>query len=385
MGKKEIKIILDQPELETFCKELQQKPWIAVDTEFLREKTYKPILCLIQVATDEHLACIDPLALSNIDPFLDVIYNTNIVKVFHAASQDLEIFYWMRKSVPSPVFDTQIAAPLLGHHEQIGYSNLVKAMLDVNLPKTHSRADWTRRPLPAAQVQYAADDVIYLAKLYNVMHQKLSESARLEWLADDFKALENPHNYEKPASDMWMRIRNSIKFRGQPLSIIQKLAEWREINVRQSDLPRNWLMKDDTIIDIAKQAPRNMQDLSHIRGLNEGTLKRHGKTLLDVIEEAIKRKPSPVPPLLKRVKLNPSQDAIVELLSTLVRIRSDELFIDSAVLAPRKELEKFLINPNNSVISKGWRKALIGEQLQALLEGKIRMQIIDQKIELEQI
>ncbi len=383
MERKEIDIIVDPMKLASLCTELQEKKWIAVDTEFLREKTYRPKLCLIQVATDEHLACIDPLALDNIDPFLDVMFDTKIVKVFHAASQDLEIFYWMRKDVPSPIFDTQIAAPLLGHHEQIGYSNLVKATLDITLSKAHSRSDWTRRPLPQSQLRYAADDVIYLAQLYQIMHANLTENKRIKWLDDDFKNLENPHQYEKPASDMWMKIRNSHRFKGQALSIIQKLAEWREIRVKKLNLPRNWLIKDDTIIDIAKQSPRTLKDLSHIRGLSEGTLKRYSSILLDIIEEAIKLNPAPVPPSIKKINLNATQEAVVDLLSTLSHLRSEELSIDSAVLAPRKELEKLLTNPHQSIITKGWRKVLIGNLLQELLAGKIRMQIIDQEVKLE--
>ena len=164
---------IDAPEaLENFAASVAAQDWIALDTEFLRERTYRPELCLLQIATDNTAVCIDPLALDNIDPILDVIYNPNITKVLHAASQDLEIFYWLRGSVPVNLFDTQVAAPLLGHQEQIGYGNLVAEMLGINLSKAHSRADWTRRPLPEQQVQYAADDVIYLAQMYPLIRNK---------------------------------------------------------------------------------------------------------------------------------------------------------------------------------------------------------------------
>jgi ribonuclease D len=379
----DIQYIDSTEELESLCRELQKKQWLAIDTEFFREKTYKPQLCLIQVASDEHLAVIDPLALDNIDAFLDLIFDRSIIKVFHAATQDLEIFYWMRNEVPGPLFDTQIAAPLLGYNEQIGYGNLVKAALDVDLAKSHSRADWSRRPLPEVQLRYAADDVIYLTSLYLQMRDQLEARNRLQWLDNDFAALENCALYEKPASDMWMRVRGIQKFKNKALSGIQKLAEWRELTARKSDLPRNWLMKDDVIIDLARQAPDSMTELTHIRGLGDGLIKRHGEQLLQLLKSAQTETPTPLPPFAKKQKLNPQQEAIIDLLTSLVKIRSDELDINSAMLAPRKELEKLLLSPELSLLNKGWRGALIGEQLTDLLNGKIRMHIENLHVKLE--
>ena len=200
---------IDTPDaLENFATSIASEDWIALDTEFLRERTYRPELCLLQIAGNDTAVCIDPLALDNIDPILDVIYNPNITKVLHAASQDLEIFYWLRGSVPVNLFDTQVAAPLLGHQEQIGYGNLVAEMLGVNLSKSHSRADWTRRPLPEQQAQYAADDVIYLAQMYPLMRNKLTELDRLQWLDAEWQAMTNSDLYEKPADDVWKRLRS---------------------------------------------------------------------------------------------------------------------------------------------------------------------------------
>ena len=370
-----MKTLTTTQDLQAFCEAAAQHPYVTVDTEFLREKTYKPKLCLIQVSCPSALACIDPLALDNIEPFLDVLYDRSITKVFHAAGQDLEIFYWMRGEVPGPLFDTQIAAPLLGENEQIGYGNLVKSRLGVELAKSHSRADWTRRPLPEVQVRYAADDVVYLAELYTQMREELQSRGRLEWLDDDFNALETPTLYDKPASDMWLRVRGINKFRGKTLSAIQLLAEWRENTARDADLPRNWLMKDEILIDMARQLPDSIKELSHIRGLGDGTVRRHGDTLVALIKEALTRPPVPLPPFSKKSKLSAREDAILELLSTLTKIRAAELDINDAVLAPRKELEKLLGDPSTSLLTQGWRRKLIGEQLQHLLAGRIAMHI----------
>ena len=189
-------LYVDSPAaLGDLCNRLAGAEWIAVDTEFLREKTYYPQLCLLQVGTPAVTACVDPLALTDLGPLLDLLYDPAIAKVFHACHQDLEIFYNLRGSVPGPVFDTQIAAPLLGHPEQMGYAGLVEALLGVTLEKAHARADWTRRPLPESQLRYAADDVIYLAQLYPVLRAELAKHGRLQWLADDFAALGDPERY----------------------------------------------------------------------------------------------------------------------------------------------------------------------------------------------
>ena len=260
-------------QLEQFASSIAGEKWLALDTEFLREKTYRPNLCLLQVATPDVVACIDPLALESIDPILDVIYQPDIIKVLHAASQDLEIFYWLRGKIPVNLFDTQIAAPLLGYQEQIGYGNLVGEVLNVSLSKSHSRADWTRRPLPEQQVQYAADDVIYLARMYPIMRDKLKQLNRLHWLDSEWQNLTNPDLYEKPADDAWKRLRGADKLKGSRLAVTQQLARWRELTARDRNLPRNWLLKDDVLLDLAKQMPLSTKELGHIRGLNDGMIR----------------------------------------------------------------------------------------------------------------
>jgi len=263
--------------LVVLCESLADAPYLVLDTEFLRERTYRPELCLVQVKYQDVLACIDTQAVKNLQPLFDLLHNRNIEKVFHAASQDLEIFYLLSKKVPGPLFDTQVAAPLLGYNEQIGYANLVNEHLDIELSKSQTRADWTRRPLSESQIQYALDDVIYLETVYLSMKAELAKAERLNWLDEDFANAEDPDKYEQPAKLRWRKIRNIQRYKGPTLSIIQALATWRELKAREINQPRNWLMKDDVLCTLAQQKPDSDKELSHIRGLDRKTRDRFGK------------------------------------------------------------------------------------------------------------
>jgi len=357
-------LYIDSPEeLTQLASTLSSQRWIALDTEFLRERTYRPDLCLIQVATKDLVACIDPLALDSIDPLLDVIYNPDVTKVLHASGQDLEIFYWLRGKVPTNLFDTQIAAPLLGYQEQIGYGNLVSEVLKINLSKSHSRADWTRRPLPEKQLQYAADDVIHLAKMYPIMR---------EW-----ENLQNPENYEKPVDSVWMRIRGIDKLKGPRLSAAQQLAKWRELTAKERNMPRNWLIKDDVIVDLSKQMPANISELKHIRGLNDGIIKQHGTDLIDCI--TMSKSIDPVIPAqhTRKPKLKADQDAAIDLLTAVAKLHALELEINPSILAPRKSIDDLVRGKQDTLVMQGWRGQLIGPVLAKVLAGDTSLRIVN--------
>ncbi len=371
----DIKFVDTPDQLEQFAAEIASQPWIALDTEFLRERTYRPELCLLQIATPETVACIDPLALDNIDPLLDVIYDSSIIKVLHAASQDLEIFYWLRGSVPTNLFDTQIAAPLLGYQEQIGYANLVNELLGVTLSKSHSRADWTRRPLPEQQAQYAADDVIYLAEMYPVMHSRLEKLKRLPWLDPEWHNLTNPHLYEKPVDDVWKRLRSIDRLKGQRLAVAQHLAKWRELTARKRNMPRNWLVKDEVLLDIAKQLPDSIEELKHIRGLSDGAVKTHGEEILNHIQQAKNVDPVKLDPAKRKVKLTADQDATLDLLNAVAKIHAREFEINASILAPRKSIEDLIHGNTNTAVMQGWRGQLIGPALVSVLDGKTGLKV----------
>jgi len=367
---------VDTPDaLRLFSEQISGADWIALDTEFLREKTYYPKLCLIQIATTEVVACIDPIALDDLTPLLDVVFDTRITKVMHAARQDLEILYNIRGSVPVPVFDTQVAALLLGYPDQIGYGNLVKETLGVSLEKKHTRADWSLRPLSQDQVQYAADDVVYLVDVYQQLLEKLNGLGRLDWLSGDFERLTSTDLYMNDPDKAWLKVKGGKRLKGTSLSVLQAFAAWREKTAQKKNIPKGWLMRDDVLIDLARLQPDSASSLGKIRGIGEGLVKRNGEYLLGLIEDAKKKQPQPLADREFRQRLSPSQDALVDVMMAVVRISAENNSLNPAVLATRKHLEKLLAGETDSSLMQGWRKKLIGDQLQALLNGDLDLAV----------
>ena len=289
-----IQYINTADQLATLCEQIKQASWLALDTEFLREKTYYPKFCLLQIATPDWVVCIDPLVLPNLDDLFAAIYNPAIVKVFHSCHQDIEIFYQMTGKVPGPIFDTQVAAPLLGYQDNPGYAMLVSSLLNINLNKAHTRADWSKRPLTEAEIQYAADDVIYLCQIYQIILKKLSVLGRADWLTQDFKALENPSNYQLEPQLAWLKIRGKNKLTARQLSIVQTLAEWREASAQAENRPKSWLLRDELIFDMAKLQPETATELANIRGISERTVQRYGRKLCELIATAKNNDPIPL-------------------------------------------------------------------------------------------
>ena len=361
--------------LHQLCGDLAPAGHLALDTEFLREKTYYPKLCLVQVATPDTVACIDPLVLDDMTPLLDVIFDSRITKVMHAARQDMEILYHLRGAVPAPVFDTQIAALLLGLPDQVGYGNLVQELLGVRLHKLHSRTDWSQRPLDEAQLHYAADDVIYLAQAYQLMQEKLQESGRLDWLADDLQSLSDPALYAAHPENAWLRVKGANKLSGAALSTLQALAGWREEKAQTLDRPRGWLLRDDVLLDIARHRPGTPAALGKIRGLHENTVRKHGDELLALVEQAAGNKPVPFPARKLRQRLTPAQDAAVDVMQAVVRLVGEENGINPAVLANRNQLEQLLLGNRDVPILQGWRRQLAGERLQGFLDGNLNIRM----------
>jgi len=364
----DFRFITNSNELIACCEALKGREWVVLDTEFIREKTYRPELCLLQIKSGDVLAAVDALAIKDLTPLCNVLHNPTMTKVLHAASQDLEIFYWLERKVPSPLFDTQIAAPLLGYSEQIGYGNLVREMLGIELSKAHTRADWSRRPLPEQQLKYALDDVIYLEEIYLTQIEELRQKNRLHWLKPEFEAMTDPQKYDKPAKDMWKKMRSAQKLKGASLSVLQALAEWRELQARESNLPRNWLMKDDLLTDLARQMPDSVAELSHIRGLGSRLKNRFAQRLVDTINAAKAREPEPLPDWSRKIKITAEQNAVIDVLSAYVNHRAAELDINPPQLASRKMLERCVTTGTTESLT-GWRQPLLGEQIQALLDG----------------
>jgi ribonuclease D len=353
--------------LDALCAKLKGQPWIAVDTEFMRERTYYPELCLVQVATDEVVACVDPLALPSLKPLLDVFLDTATVKVLHAARQDLEIFYNLSGKVPAPVFDTQVVARFLGLPDQAGYGAVVQSLLGISLDKSHARTDWMRRPLPPAALEYAADDVRHLRNLYKKLQSELAARGRTSWAEPELKALSEERLYKPDPDNAWQRIRGIQRMKPKPAALMRGLAAWRERTAIAENRPRQWVLKDEALMDIAKQLPGDVASLAAIRGVGDGLAKRHGVELLKMLGESgtaiPERERAPA-------ALSTRQDALVDALYAVLRLKAAEGDVSAASLANRAELERLVRGERELEILKDWRLAMAGQSLLDFLSGK---------------
>jgi ribonuclease D len=367
---------INRPEqLADLCQLINQEPWIALDTEFLREKTYYPKFCLLQIASPTWVACVDPIAIDDLKPLFDAIYNPNIIKVLHACRQDLEIFYQITGKVPGPIFDTQIAAPLLGFQENPGYAMLVSSFLNVNLNKAHTRTDWSVRPLSEDQIQYAADDVIYLCKIYRIMCEQLEKLGRSDWLESDFELLKDPELYQLSPENAWFKIRGKNKLTGRQLSIMQSLTEWRERTAQQENKPRSWLLQDDLLLELAKLQPVTVPELAKIRNITDRTVNRYGKVLCELVDAARQQLPKPLNEKDRPAKRSQQQEAVLDVLSAVVRIRADQNSLNPIILATRKDLEDLLFGGEDCVLLHGWRFNMVGKELQGLLNAELNLSL----------
>ena len=369
--------------LEKLYGQLSGAAWMTLDTEFLREKTYYPKLCLLQVAVPGVVACVDPLAIEDIGPLLDVIYDERTTKVMHAARQDMEILYNLRGALPAPVFDTQVAALLVGFPDQVGYGTLVSELLGVQLDKLHTRADWSLRPLSPEQIRYAADDVIYLAQVYEQLVKRLEKFGRLGWLTGDFERLVQPELYSNSPQLAWLKVRGINRIKGASLSILQALASWRESLAQQLDRPKGWLLRDDVLMDIARHKPGSLAALGKIRGLSERVVSRNGDQLLALVADAANREPEPLPASGPRQRLKPEQDALVDALMAVVRLCALENSLNPAVLASRKQVEQLVAGNKAVEVMQGWRRKLAGDRLLAMLDGDLVLKVSAGKLKLD--
>lgn len=368
--------------LAEFFEQIQNARWIALDTEFVREKTFYPQLCLVQIATEQAVACIDPLAITDLGPLLATLYNPSVTKVMHAARQDMEMFYHLRGELPRPVFDTQLAAPLLGLKEQMGYAALVESMLGVLLNKAHTRADWSHRPLSRAELDYAADDVRYLAALYPRLRDSLADKGRLQWLDKDFAELSEPSLYANPPADAWLRVKGLQRLRGRQLAVAQNLAKWREETAQQQDRPRSWILRDENLLDLARLQPKNKIELAQLRGLHEQSAARHGESILRIIAEAQNHPPIPVPDTHQTVPLTEAQEAVVDILLAVIRKLSTEHCIHPSVIASRKHVEQLVLGDTSASVLHGWRRQMVGETLLSVLDGTMLLRVQDKALRL---
>lgn len=362
--------------LRALCAHLRSKPWLALDTEFIRESTYYPRLCLLQIAADDIVACIDPLALPQLDPLVEILFDPAILKVFHACGQDMEIFFHAYGRLPQPVFDTQLAAPLLGLPSQPSYASLVQELLGTSLSKSHTRTDWSRRPLSPQQIDYALDDVRYLGPLYLTLRAALEERDRLSWLAGDFAALSDPERYRNPPEQAWRRIRATGKLSGRRLAVLKALAAWREERARREDRPRGWLLPDETLVDIARLNPTDGEQLASLRSLKRQALQDYGAEILALVRRAADTPAADTAPAVDRPgPLDTQQEALADVMMALVRLRGAENAVNPAQLASRDDLARVILGQADAELLHGWKKDLIGDDLLRLLHGRLHLRV----------
>lgn len=368
--------ISDQESLEAFARRARSSSVLAIDTEFLREKTYYAKLCLIQMATEDEVAIADPFAVDDLKALVPLLEDESVVKLFHAGGQDLEIIYRETGVLPTPLFDTQVAAALLGHTMQVGYAVLVHSLCGVSLKKTDSFTDWSRRPLSESQLEYAADDVIYLPEMYRVMRDRLETKGRLAWLANDFADLADPARYEEDPRLRYRRLKRGSSLSRQQLSAAREAAAWREIEARKRDVPRKWVITDEQIVEACKREARTIDELFMVRGVRERLTTRDARALVTCMKAGMDLPCEQWPEPDRSSKSEPNVDAQLDLMSALVRLRARENDIAMQALASHSDLAMVARGHTEDVdVLRGWRRAMVGEELLELLDGRIALSL----------
>ena len=368
--------ITSQADLESFVQRAQNASVLAIDTEFLREKTYYAKLCLLQLATEDEVALIDPFRIRSLDPLLPLFQDSAIVKLFHAAGQDLGILYHETGVLPEPIFDTQIAAALLGHTQQVGYASLVYSQCGVQLKKIDSFTDWSRRPLSQSQLEYAADDVRYLPQLYHSMKQELEKKGRLHWLDQDFAALSDPSQYETDERERYKRLKRVSQLSRRQLSAAREVTAWRELEAQHRDVPRKWVLTDEHIVEACKREARTVSELFMLRGLSDRLSTRDARTVVTLIAKGLDSPESTWPDNSRSGRNEPNVDAQLDLMTALVRLRAKENDVAFPTLASHDDLVHLARGYTDGVqLLSGWRRALVGEELLDLLDGRISLSL----------
>lgn len=334
-------------------------PVLALDTEFMRERTYYARLCLLQLASHAHIALVDPLAINDLTPVAALLLDRSRTKILHAARQDLEVLLPLLGGVAAPVFDTQIAAALLGHPAQIGYGELVARITGVTLAKGHARTDWAHRPLSAEQLRYAADDVRHLESLREELGARLDARGRLPWLLEDCRALENASLYTTEPALAWQRFKGVERMTPPERVVLRALATWRESRAMRRNLPRGWILTDETLREAARQRPATLAGLAALPGMAPGTAQRSGNELLELIAAARPSddEPQAVP---AEERLTPQESAQLKRLQDRLRALGAELEIQPEVLATRRELTAALRGERRLPMLTGWRREVVG-------------------------
>ncbi|MGO4174434.1 ribonuclease D [Bosea sp. TAF32] len=369
-------LITDTAALAAACDRLAAHPFVTVDTEFLRETTYYPKLCLIQLASPEEAVLVDPLAPDlDLAPFFGLMVNASVVKVFHAARQDLEIVWLLGRVLPAPLFDTQVAAMVCGYGDSVGYEQLANDLAKARIDKSSRFTDWSRRPLTEAQLAYAESDVTYLRQIYLALKADLDASGRESWVAEEMAVLTSPGTYEVKPENAWLRLKGRVR-KPRELPILMEVAAWREREAQGRDVPRQRVLKDDALMDIVQRGPRTVEALAELRSVPNGFERsRNGAEVLAAIERSAAIDPKTLP-RLERERGRPANGAVLDLLKVLLKAVADAERVAPKIIASSDDLEAIASDELSDVPAlKGWRREVFGEKALALKNGSLSLRI----------
>lgn len=370
-------LISTTAELAEACARLAQHPFVTVDTEFLRETTYYPKLCLIQLASPDEAVLVDPLAPDlSLEPFLALMNDAKVVKVFHAARQDLEIVWMIGRLIPAPLFDTQVAAMVCGYGDSVGYEQLANDLAKARIDKSSRFTDWSRRPLTEAQLAYAESDVTHLRDIYLALAADLAASGRESWVAEEMAVLNSPGTYEVKPENAWLRLKGRIR-KPKELAALIELAAWREREAQHRDVPRQRVLKDDALMDIVQRAPRSAEALGELRSVPNGFERsRAGGEVLAAIERAQAIDPQSLPKL-ERERGRPANGAVLDLLKVLLKATADSERVAPKIIASSDDLEAIAFDDEADVPAlQGWRREVFGEKALALKNGSLALRVV---------
>ena len=363
-------------DLAAACARLARHPFVTVDTEFLRETTYYPLLCVAQIASADEAIVVDALAPGiDLAPFFELMVDERVLKVFHAARQDIEIVWHMAGRIPHPVFDSQVAAMVLGFGDSISYDQLVQRVTGDNLDKSNRFTDWSRRPLSSAQLAYAVSDVTHLRDVYLALADDLARRGRSEWVGEEMEILTSPETYRVDPENAWQRLKTRVR-KPKELAVLIEIAAWREREAQARDLPRGRVLRDEVLGDIAIQAPTSFERLSHVRSLPKGFERsRWGGDVIETVQRGLARDLKSLPPI-DRQRPTSVNGATVELMKVLLRMTSEQHGVAAKVIATVDELEQIAVDDAADVPAlKGWRRDLFGEKALALKQGRLALSV----------
>ncbi len=375
-----VNIIRDNSTLKKFCNKCIKEKVLAIDTEFIREKTYYPVLCLVQIASDSFSAVIDPLSEIKMEPVWEILSNEKILKVFHAGRQDLEIFFNITGKIPTPIYDTQIAAMFCGLGDQVSYDGLVNKFLGLTISKESQFSNWLQRPLTNTQLQYALSDVNYLIKIFPLIKKMIKETNREKWVEKEFKYITNEKIYNINTNEVWRKIKIKNAKR-EVLNMLKYLAEWREIECKKRNLPRNRLIRDEILVNISKLKPSDIFSIKKIRGIPKILCDKDLNEILKIIEIASKIEPVKWPRIPKHSKKINVNKTSLDLLKLLLSYCSQRSGLAEKLIADADDLRLILDGQKDGLaVFRGWRHEIFGKFVNLLLEGKIAFTIKDNKI-----